>query len=244
MEKVFSVSGYQSLLKTALDAGYTFVFFNEPAPPGKSCLLRHDIDNDLDAAMKIAEVEFQLGVKSTFFVMLRSPVYNLFGRHNHRCVERILELGHQLALHYDEAFYPDIDRSLQEMIEVEAEILGKMFSREIKVISFHQPGPRILKNEFKLKGFINTYDKDDMKGIFYISDSNMVWKHLPAWDLFKSATENRIQLLIHPMWWVGDGSQNTEVLWDKALLDNFNRTIDQVFETEGAFGHRRTVSIR
>lgn len=245
MQKEFSLKGYSDLLETAIGNKYEFLFFDEAcqAKKEKFCLLRHDIDADLEAAKSISSIEKEQSVKATYFVMLRSPVYNLFGRHNHRCVEQILKNGHQLALHYDEGFYPGNGRELQELVEIEADTLFKIFGQKITTVSFHQPGPKVLSNEIKLRHFINTYDKSDMAGVFYISDSNMIWKNMSAWDLFESNTEPKIQLLTHPMWWVGNGGENTEVLWDRAIHHNISRTLDQIVETERAFGSRRHIHI-
>ena len=201
--------------------------------------MRHDIDADLKAAVTISKTEANANVKATYFLMMRSPVYNLFGRYNHRCVEEILKNGHTIGLHYDEGFYPSNYSDLQELVEAEAAVVERIFGQKISVVSFHQPGARVLNNEIKLKGFLNTYDKQDMESLYYISDSNMKWKSDTIWDLIEKNERKRIQLLTHPMWWVGDGSQNTFDLWDKALTDNFNRTLDQIVETEGAFGSRR-----
>lgn len=246
MLKDFSIKGYESLLEIAKKKGYSFFRFNEIKKQAhdKFCLLRHDIDVDLDAARKIAFVEKAFGVKSTYFVMTRSTIYNLFGRFNHRCVEDILNAGHQLGLHYDEGFYPANINDLQELVEAEAYFLEKMFGQKITTVSFHQPSNKILLNEIKLNGFINAYDKSDMEGIYYISDSNMIWKNKTAWDLFESETEERIQLLTHPMWWMGSGKDNTEALWDKALLGNMNRTLNQVYEIEAAYGKPGIVELK
>ncbi|HXD92259.1 MAG TPA: hypothetical protein VNX01_03560 [Bacteroidia bacterium] len=246
MQKEFSIKGYKNLLEIAIKKRYSFSFFDEIKTMNneKFCFFRHDIDADLDAARNIALVEKEYGVKSTYFVMTRSTIYNLFGRYNHRCVEDILKAGHQLALHYDEGFYPSNNNNLQELVETEAYFLYKMFGQKITTVSFHQPSSRVLSNEIKLNGFINTYDKFDMAGIYYISDSNMVWKNKTAWDLFESEDEAKIQLLTHPMWWMGSGKENTEVLWDKALLGNMNRTLKQVFDIEGAFGKQGVIELK
>jgi len=243
MLKEFSIKGYKSLLETVLASEYRFVFFNEHSEHAgeRLCLMRHDIDADLEAAKAFAVAEHALGAKATYFVMLRSPVYNLFARHNHRCIEKILSLGHSLALHYDEAFYPDNKKALPELVESEATVLEKAFDCKITTVSFHQPGPKVLANEIKIPQYINTYDKQDMEGIFYMSDSNMNWKEKDPWALFGNKAHQKIQILTHPMWWMGDGEDNTETLWNKALLDNFNRNLDQVIQTEAAFGPPRKI---
>lgn len=245
MHKKFTINGYTYLLELAIKNKYKFIDFNRSEIDGneKLCLLRHDIDVDLKAALSMAEIECGLGIKATYFLMLRSPVYNLFGRQNHKYVEEILKNGHTLALHYDEGFYPSNDKNLQEHIETEANILEKMFGQKIKTVSFHQPGPKVISNEIKIKGYINTYDKEDLAGVTYFSDSNKVWKNETAWDIFEKENHKKVHLLVHPIWWITENEFSTEELWDKALLDNIDRSLKQILETERAFGAKRAIKI-
>jgi hypothetical protein len=242
----FNLISYQKMLESALNNQYKFLSFDEKNAEGnnKFCLLRHDIDADLKAAYEMAAVEKELGIRSTYFLMLRSPVYNLFGRANHDYTEKIISLGHSIGLHYDEGFYPANNKNLQDLVQTEALILSKMFNISISTVSFHQPGKSVQENKIKLKGFINTYDKEDMRGIFYLSDSNMVWKNETPFEIFTESIHHKVQLLIHPMWWVGNGGENTETLWDKAILDNIKRSLSQITRTERAFGSERTIEVR
>lgn len=246
MHRQFTIQGYTHLLELALENGHAFVDFSKEAVQtnNKICLLRHDIDADLKAAMAMSVIETGLGIKATYFIMLRSPVYNLFGRQNHKYVEEIVKNGHTLALHYDEGFYPANDKSLQDHIETEAEILEKMFGQKITTVSFHQPGPKIISNEIRIKKFINTYDKEDLKGINYFSDSNKLWKNETAWDIFERRKYQKVHLLIHPMWWITEKEYSTEELWDKVITDNISRSLEQILQTERAFGTKRSVAIK
>src|ERR1700741_1279317 len=101
MCKLFTIKGYNHLLELALNNNYAFIDFDKNIidKTEKFCLLRHDIDADLKAAFAMSEIEASLGIKATYFLMLRSPVYNLFGRQNHKFTEGILKNGHTLALH-------------------------------------------------------------------------------------------------------------------------------------------------
>ena len=246
MSRQFTIKGYTHLLELALHNQYAFIDFDRALfeKHDKFCLLRHDIDADLKAAMAMSEIEKQLNIKATYFIMLRSPVYNLFGRQNHKYVEEIINNGQTLALHYDEGFYPSNGRLLQEHIETEALVLEKMFGQKITTISFHQPGPKIISNELRVKNFINTYDKEDLRGINYFSDSNKVWKNETGWDIFESGKYSKVHLLVHPMWWITDTEYSTEELWDKVITDNISRSLEQILRTERAFGQKRSIHIK
>ena len=74
-----------------------------------ACVIRHDLDGDLVAALQQAEIEKKLGFKSSFFVLHTAPYYGLFDPEgmflrNDECIDSyktLQELGHEVALHTD-----------------------------------------------------------------------------------------------------------------------------------------------
>ena len=52
-------------------------------------ILRHDIDYSLDKAVALAELERELGVSSTYFVLLTSEFYNLLSKDNLSKISKI-----------------------------------------------------------------------------------------------------------------------------------------------------------
>lgn len=238
----YSFDSYQNLIETGLNEGYRFEVFKNLKSEGKFILLRHDIDIDLGFALEMAKVEANLGVKATYFIMLRSPVYNLFSRENTQILQEIIKLGHEIGLHYDEGFYKD-SKPLNELVTEEAGILSNMFDLEVSAVSFHQPGEKVIRNEVNINDFYNTYDKKDMEGVFYMSDSNMKFKINPI-ELIKSGNEEQIQILIHPIWW-GRPKEfySTEMIWELGILEAFNRMQRQLLKTERAYGPERKFTI-
>lgn len=239
MQNSFTLSGYETMLSEGLKSNYDFLDFRNvnKDTSKKVCYLRHDIDADVSAALKIAEVESKLGISATYFFMLRSPVYNLFSRANQRFVENILKLNHNIGLHFDENFSCHYNTSLQEFIEKELKILELNFGIKTNIVSFHQPSERVLKNEIKLTNVVHTYNKELFAGIHYVSDSNKNWRSEHPYYIFKKSIYNKVQLLIHPMWWVQPKNINTRSVWKKTLINNFEQTQKQLVETEGAFGN-------
>lgn len=115
MLQTFNLNNYRDILVSAKRVGYQFIDFTsinlasqKLAFDSSQCLLRHDVDADLAAALIMAQIENKLGIASTYFIMLRSPLYNLMGSQNHLLVEKILGLGHAIGLHYGQEF--DIQR--------------------------------------------------------------------------------------------------------------------------------------
>jgi len=249
MFKDFTIDGYRELLEIALQNNFSFVDFNNffllkenGASIGKICILRHDIDTDLDAALQLAIIENSLGIKSTYFLMFRSPVYNLLSRINFSLVNKILELGHKIGLHYD-ANYLFNPEDIEEKVKTELNCLNQLFNINSNVVSFHQPDSFILENKINFSGIINTYDKIQFKDVVYFSDSNKKWRLEDPLKIFNSNEYVNVQLLIHPMWWAWSENFSTREIWIKTLKKNFNNNIKQVVESEGAFGDSVTIEI-
>lgn len=111
------VVSYRLLLQAMLDAGLAPVLHREYAAKRdmKSILLlRHDVDSDLEAAVNMAAIEFQMGVRATYFLLppgdygKKSNYYGriAFGRvwHSRKllaAVRRLLGYGHEVGLHND-----------------------------------------------------------------------------------------------------------------------------------------------
>ncbi len=244
---VFSLPFYATMLRSALDAGFHFCSFSQQTLHGNAedytCLLRHDVDADMHAAFIMAQEEHRIGIRTTYFVMLRSPLYNIMSRSSVRLLQRILELGHWLGLHYDQGFLPDSHLSVTEWIQYEAETLEKMFHTDVTAISFHQPGATVLQGKVDTGKRINTYSPEHMSGIHYISDSNRIFNGALPQEIFTRRLFKKVQLLIHPLWWVYENEPTTESAWESALLTNFSQMQEQLLATERAYGPRREFRI-
>jgi hypothetical protein len=248
------------MLVRALASGYTFVGFDEVLDDQDSeleslesslelsrskkdkgrILLRHDVDVDLSAAAVMARTEAQLGIKSTYFLMWRSPCYNLMSRAGQEFAEQILELGHDIGLHYDQGF--DSSRSKSEQfsanqINLQADWIEHLLDCQVSAVSFHQPSKVLLQADIQCGKRVNTYDRSTLSGFRYISDSNH------ELDALKRCFPEDLQLLVHPMWWVYD-EDSTRKVWDMALTNNFNKAQKQFLETERAYGPKREIIIK
>ena len=219
----FTHARYRAMLRSGLGAGFRFVGFADlPAlreTAERLCILRHDCDNDLVAAVRLAEIEAEEGVCGTYFVMLRSALYNLLAPTNRALVERILAHGHRLGLHFDESvFATEPDPRISALVDGERYILLMEFGQPIDVVSFHQPGRRIMDNRIKLN-CLNTYDRRDLSGFHYASDSNLVFRGGEPEGLFADGAHDKIQLLLHPEWWTAKSMPLAEK-WNRMLLNN------------------------
>lgn len=264
------------MLTRALESGYTFVGFDvvlkdqdsgiqslgSPIELSRSkkdkgrILLRHDVDVDLSAAAVMAHTEAQLGIKSTYFLMWRSPCYNLMSRAGQQYAEQILDLGHDIGLHYDQGFDSSRSKSnefSENQINLQADWIEQLLDCQVSAISFHQPSKALLQAGMRCGKRLNTYDRSTFGCFRYISDSNRIF---PLWalsdkslgvegqlDALKCCFPEDLQLLVHPMWWVYE-EESTEKVWDMAIINNFMLAQKQFLETERAYGPQREFIIK
>lgn len=242
----FTHASFRALLRRGLAGGYRFAGFAElPASRAageRLCLLRHDCDNDLTAAAQLADIEAEEGVRSTYFVMLRSAMYNLLASGSRALVCRILDRGHWLGLHFDEsAVAGEPDARVAALVDRERQILAETFGHPVDVVSFHQPGRRVLDNDIRLN-CLNTYDRCDMAGVHYTSDSNLVFRGGDPATLFADSAHRLIQVLTHPEWWT-DEPMPIDRKWDRMLLHNIAMMQDSLLQREATYTTRRKITI-
>ena len=73
-----------------------FQIFKNFDKKSKVILLRHDIDLSLEKALKMAEIESQLNLISTYFLRV-NLLYNIFETRNNEIIKRILSLDMKLT---------------------------------------------------------------------------------------------------------------------------------------------------
>ncbi len=191
----FSLEHYRELLGAAKSGGYNFAGFDRP-PAAGDLLLRHDVDLSLGAALRMAEVEADAGVWSTWLLMTRSVFYNLRSAEGEHAIARLHELGGRVAHH---AVWPHVD--LDERFE--------------PTVAWHNPDPEFMSAP--LEGAVNVMAEPWFDPSRYRSDSNQRWRHgCPHEELSKGSFE-WLQLLIHPEIWVYDGATMRETM--ESFLD-------------------------
>jgi hypothetical protein len=190
----------------------------------------------------MAKLENSQEIVSTYFFMLRSPAYNLLGRYAFYVLSEIKKMGHEIALHFDGMHPSVLQKGLLNSVNHELNILSNLVEQEISTVSFHQPSLEILKGDTYIPSKINTYNKEQFRGWSYLSDSNRIWKEHNCISIFSDIGIRKIQMLIHPIWWIKD-SPVIEDAWDRALEENFYIMQKQFIETERAFGPERKIQL-
>lgn len=209
----FSLDGYSKLLSVFKDTGYSFCEFEEIdarlAEGYPFVVLRHDIDISLRPALEIARIEYEQGVQAAYFVLLRSPFYNIFSRSNAEIMQQIHQYGHQIAPHIDLAAYDnDYIKALMEV-----EILSKFYPYiNTEIVSLHST---YALNQIPIElsqQLDNVYGPAVRGEMAYISDSTGRWRYGHPLDSEAFSSRKPIQLLTHPIWWTQEGETATQKL--------------------------------
>ena len=140
----FSYTGYARLLSLLRQHDYETVDYHNYEGYSRCVILHHDIDTDLTQAVRLAELEAEAGVRSTYFVLLRTDFYNPASSESLEQLHRIQALGHEIGLHFDEKAYPTgTQEEMVQRILKERGVLSALLETEVSTVSMHRlPGPR------------------------------------------------------------------------------------------------------
>lgn len=159
--------------------------------------LRHDIDLCPQAALQLAEREAAAGFASTYMFIPTSPLYSLSANN----LLPIVDLGHEVALHFDYLTSgisdPADSHAMGKEIERQCRVLEEWTGVGVASLSFHRPIPQFLRGPDFLYGKVNAYASTLMD--CYRSDSAGKWRQDPH-----DASGPVVQLLTHPIWWGDD----------------------------------------
>jgi hypothetical protein len=197
----FSITAYGDLLAALIERGYRVVSYAEASPSEQHLILRHDVDFDLDAALRMAEMEAERGLVSNYFVLLRTEFYNIFSRKGTNALQHLAALGHDVGLHFDPAFHDAEDADLHRAATAECDLLATVTGKPVKTFSLHRPPRNLLANSLEIPGRINAYAGRYFTEMAYCSDSRGAWHYGHPLEQDAVAQGTALQLLTHPMWW-------------------------------------------
>ena len=198
----FTYVHYIETLKKARETYTFYTFGNFPENPDKRLIiLRHDVDAQIQKALKMAKVNHDLGIPATFFIRVHGP-YNPFRQFAYQAILKIAKLGHEIGLHYEPMFYTTFGLPVEETILFEIELLDRMFNLKIKSIAPHMPSLSSSRMDSIRQKYNDPYLPKFFSQIKYISDSNKRWREgcMCKWI----EQRDQLQIAIHPHWWDGD----------------------------------------
>ncbi len=218
----FTLAAYRNLLDNFVTRGYRTTSFHEADAARPDLVLRHDIDQSLRSARAMADLETENGWRSTWFVLVRTEMYNPFSRASVADLRGLLAAGHEIGLHLDTTHYCSTD-AIQVGAAIEARMLEDMIGTPIRILSFHRPSPADLDNDAPIAGRIHTYMSRFTRQMGYCSDSRGAWRHGHPMEHAAVKNGRALQLLTHAVWWVGPDGRDargrlTDVLIERAAV--------------------------
>ncbi|MEG1300055.1 MAG: hypothetical protein RSC93_05080 [Erysipelotrichaceae bacterium] len=225
MNNQFEYDYYKKIINVLIKNKYRFSSYLDADDNKKNVILRHDVDLSLDHALLFAELEHELGVSSTYFILLTSDFYNPMSKINREIIKKIIDYGHKVYLHFDTQIYNyDSTEELTKLVNKEIKALSEITGDRNKIVSFHRP----IKELFNLgleDGIISAYDKRFFSDFNYISDSRMCWKKDPIKEI--NCCDGNIQLLTHPFWY-REKELNKSKLINELIKQNENVIVNSL----------------
>lgn len=175
----WTIDAYRALSRALLDTGRPLLpvrdYLRQPDPG--TIILRHDVDRFPGNAIRLAELESSLGIRSTYYVRVSrsAPDSDL--------LKRLASLGHEVGYHYEVLAKADgdVDVALTRFRE-ELEALRRIV--EVTTVAPHgSPLSRwdsldlwkhVPRSNFELDG--DAYLDIDFASALYLTDTGRTWR--------------------------------------------------------------------
>jgi len=176
----FTFTKYKKLCEKIVESEYTTLtfaqYFSSKNIPNKFIILRHDVDRKPENALKMAELENKLGIKSTYYFRSISQVFKP------DIIKAINDFNHEIGYHYE--VLDEAKGDLENAIRIFGDALNKF--REIcdvRTICMHGNPLSSWDNrnlwkryDFKDFGIIGEpYLSIDYKETVYLTDTGRSW---------------------------------------------------------------------
>ena len=208
----FTLKHYSDTLELALAKGYRFTPLKEhKVDHKKHIILRHDIDFTLENAKRMAEIEADLSIRSTYFVRLHAKNYHPFTLDNFKILDYILSEGHEIGLHFEPDFYKQFGLDPIKYFNNEVKALENILMTKVHGAATHEPARcGYLITEDNIKETTLDYEAYLIKGFKYISDSGARWREGSMHEWISEDKADKLYVNTHPLWW-----------FDKTPLENY-----------------------
>lgn len=223
----FTYAECVQMLNLLKEKGYKITNYHNWNSCDRCVVFRHDVDFDMDQAFSMAQLEYEQGIESTYFVLLTSNFYNLFSKRNRDILNKIQDMGHTIGLHFDEMAYPEDAGNLDKIvpnIRKEISILSEAIQKDVTVFSYHRPTKTILDADIKIEGAVNSYGNLFFRQFKYLSDSRRCWRE-PVMDIIQGMEYERLHILTHPFWYHDEDRCIKEALYyfiKKAHMERYD----------------------
>jgi predicted DNA-binding transcriptional regulator len=176
----FTFREYRDLCGAMIDSAYAILTVEKHLTlvnkPDKYVILRHDVDIKPERSLKIAQIEREFDISSTYYFRMTDEVYQP------ALIKQIAELGHEIGYHYEvlDKAKGDYSKAV-EIFENELTELRRV--HEINTICMHGNSRtrwdnRDLWNYYDFKEFGimgEAYLSIDFNDVVYFSDTARTW---------------------------------------------------------------------
>ena len=186
----FTYNYYKEIFKTAIDSDYDVItvkdFFLGNFDNNKKILInRIDVDVRMDRLKIIYRLFKELNIKSSVYLRLHAPTYNLLSIGNINIIQNLISIGCEIGLHTeleDLSGYCNIDK--KDLLRKEIELFQTIFQTKIYGTASHGDITHFNNLDFWMNnspqefGLVyEAYDKALWNGSTYVSDSEWTnWK--------------------------------------------------------------------
>ncbi len=197
---------YLDFLTKANARGFSFVRFKDflpegPALPQRYIALRHDIDFAPRYSLEMAELEHEVGVRSTFYVLVDGQFYNPLQSDIISQLRQIHSLGHEIGLHF--AVTSAVEPEIGKEVAFRLEVLSALAGVEVRSFSQHDPVNAGFVTVTLPPDHYACVDASQVirdNDLLYVSDSAMMWRRY-TFDTALDEDRN-LCLLAHPHSWL------------------------------------------
>jgi hypothetical protein len=201
----------------------------------KGLVIRHDIDESLELALILYELEKSIGIRSTFHILLTSDLYNPFSKKNKEIIQRINSDGFEIGLHFDPLAYLGCNNVVCKL-EEEIDIFENFFGFKLYSYSIHRPS--VCGQMPYTKKLLNAYSERLFREDNYMSDSMFSFKNKNIEEYVAKSRESLVQILIHPCHLISDGKISYEPMLTQ-LVNGYIGSIDDVFSENRIYKEQR-----
>jgi hypothetical protein len=206
-DRKFDISSYHGILLEAIELGFAFQTFSEylDAPLEKVILIRHDVDISLEWALEMSRVEYELGIRTTYFIRVHSTRYNLFDRYNYRRLHELKDKGFEIGVHQEVCNFAETADEAFLLLKREKKVIESILGCEVRGVATHLPKHNFIKitpEVMEKVGFLYEPGSEIFnKNALFVSDSNNHWKKYTFREAIRRS--DKVLANIHPVWWIG-----------------------------------------
>jgi len=225
----FSYAEYRYILTSLKEKGYRFVNYKEANLNFYVCpfvIIRHDVDVSLQKAVKMAQIEYEMGVNSIYFLMTTSEAYNIRSQKSLLAINKLRQLRHEIVINFDANIYKKTEKTLRKAFYADLHLfydfIGKPLSSE-PYVSYHMPS----SNDEKLFLAFHVDKEPFLTKIKYFSDSYGKWRFGHPLNSKQFREEKPLHLNFHPIWWQGDYAWRTPLWTIEQFKEDRSKVLNQ-----------------